>query len=107
MIRPLIAVLGIGLGLSACTPRPPASAASSPPAVVFFDWDKSTLSPQAMATIRQVAASYRSSGARITTVGNTDTSGPTDYNMALSIRRADAVKRAMMENGVPAAAIDT
>jgi phospholipid transport system substrate-binding protein len=115
MIKPLIAVIGTGLVLSACNPRPQALTALSPPSpsmaqapLVFFDWDKSNLSPQAMATISQAAASYRASGgARIMTVGNTDTSGSTGYNMALSIRRADAVKRALMENGVPAAAIET
>jgi ABC-type transporter MlaC component len=76
--------------------------------LVFFDWDKSTLSPQAIATIREAAAAYKATGgARIANVGNTDTSGSTDYNMALSIRRADAVKRALIQNGVPAAAIET
>jgi len=116
MIKPLIAVIGTGLLLGACNSRPQALTAPSPPSpsmarappVAFFDWDKSNLSPQAMATISQAAASYRASGsARIMTVGNTDTSGSTGYNMALSIRRADAVKRALMENGVPAAAIET
>lgn len=111
MIKPLVAVISAGLLLGACNPRPQTSTTSpsvaQAPPVVFFDWDKSNLSPQAMATISQAAAFYRASGARITTVGNTDTSGSTEYNMALSIRRADAVKRALIENGVPAAAIET
>ena len=114
MIKPLMAVVGTGLLLVACNPRSQAVTATTPSPsmaqapVVFFDWDKSNLSPQAMATISQAAASYRGSdGARIMTVGNTDTSGSTDYNMALSIRRADAVKRALIENGVPTAAIET
>ena len=116
MIKPLIAVVGIGLLLGACNSRPQAQTApSSPPlsmalapSLVFFDWDKSNLSPEAMATISQAAAAYKATGsARITNVGNTDTSGSTDYNMALSIRRADAVKSALIRNGVPAAAIET
>jgi OmpA family len=74
---------------------------------VFFDWDKSNLSPQAMATIGQAAAAYKATGsARIADVGNTDTSGSSGYNMALSMRRADAVRNALIQNGVPAAAID-
>jgi len=114
MIKPLIAVIGVGLSLGACdsqpqpltAPQPPSTAQA--PSLVFFDWDKSNLSPQAMATIREAAAAYKAtSGARITNVGNTDTSGSTDYNMALSIRRADAVKSALIQNGVPAAAIET
>ena len=37
--------------------------------------------------------------------GHTDTSGPEAYNMALSLRRANAVKDALVRNGVPAQAI--
>src|SRR5215216_1898458 len=91
MIKPLVAVFGIGLLLGACNSRPQALAAPPPliaqaPSVVFFDWDKSNLSPEAMATISQAAAAYKATGgARIANVGNTDTSGATDYNMALSI----------------------
>jgi phospholipid transport system substrate-binding protein len=116
MIKPLIAVIGTGLLLGACnlhpqaltTPTSPPLSMAQAPSVVFFDWDKSNLSPEAIATISQAAAAYEASGsARIMNVGNTDTSGSTDYNMALSIRRADAVKRVLMQNGVPAAAIET
>jgi phospholipid transport system substrate-binding protein len=114
MIKPLIAVIGVGLLVGACDSQPqPLTAAPPPsmaqaPALVFFDWDKTNLSPQAMTKISQAAAAYRVTGsARITNVGNTDTSGPTDYNMALSRRRADAVKNALIQNGVPAAVIET
>jgi len=37
--------------------------------------------------------------------GHTDTSGPEAYNMALSLRRANAVKDALVRDGVPAQAI--
>jgi len=116
MIKPLTAVIGIGLLLGACNSQPqkPTALSAPPPsmaqvpALVFFDWDKSNLSPRAMATISQAATAYKATGSpRITSVGNTDSSGSTDYNMALSIRRADAVKRALIQNGVPAAAIET
>ena len=113
MIKPLIAVIGAGLLLGACNSRPQALTTPPPsmaqaPWLVFFDWDKSSLSPQAMATVSQAAAAYKAtSGARISTVGNTDASGSTDYNMALSVRRADAVKSALIQNGVPAAAIES
>jgi hypothetical protein len=116
MIRPLIAVVGAALLLGACESQPQAVAPpqQSPPMaqgqsyLVFFDWDRSNLSPQALATISQAAAAYKSSGnARISAIGNTDTSGPPDYNMALSMRRAEAVKAALIQNGVPAASIET
>ena len=42
---------------------------------------------------------------RITATGHTDTSGPESYNMALSLRRANAVKDALVRDGVPAQAI--
>ena len=113
MIKPLIAVIGTGLLLGACHSPPQAQTAPSTSSLsmaraVFFDWDQSNLSPQAMATISQAAASYKATGgARISDVGNTDTSGSPGYNMALSNRRADAVKNALIQNGVPAAAIET
>ncbi|TAJ86536.1 OmpA family protein, partial [Reyranella sp.] len=43
--------------------------------------------------------------ARITATGHTDTSGSEQYNMALSLRRANAVKDALVREGVPATAI--
>ena len=74
--------------------------------MVFFDWDRSDLSPQALTTIRQAAGSYKTKGsARITATGHADRSGPDDYNMALSLRRANTVKDALVREGVPATAI--
>ncbi|MDP2330096.1 MAG: OmpA family protein [Reyranella sp.] len=86
---------------------PPAPAAVAPPSfMVFFDWDRSNLSAQALNTIKQAADAYKTKGnARITATGHTDTSGPEAYNMALSLRRANTVKDALVQNGVPATAI--
>ena len=87
-------------------PPPPAAAVAPPSFMVFFDWDRSNLSQQALTTIGQAAAAYKAKGnARITATGHTDTSGPEAYNMALSLRRANAVKDALVRNGVPATAI--
>jgi OOP family OmpA-OmpF porin len=79
----------------------------APPSfMVFFDWDRSNLSAQALNTIKQAADAYKTKGnARITATGHTDTSGPEAYNMALSLRRANTVKDALVQNGVPATAI--
>ena len=74
--------------------------------MVFFDWDRSNLSQQALNTIKQAADAFKQKGsARITATGHTDTSGPESYNMALSLRRANAVKDALVREGVPAQAI--
>ena len=88
-------------------PPPPAAAPVAPPSyMVFFDWDRSNLSAQALNTIKQAAQAYKTKGnARITATGHTDTSGSEQYNMALSLRRANAVKDALVREGVPATAI--
>ena len=74
--------------------------------MVFFDWDRYNLSQQALTTIQQAADSFKSTGAaRIVATGHADRSGPENYNMALSLRRANAVKDALVRDGVPAGAI--
>jgi len=71
--------------------------------LVFFDWDKSDITPEARQVISQASANTRKAGiTRITLTGHADRSGPERYNMALSLRRANAVKREMMRNGVAA-----
>jgi len=91
---------------AAAPPPPPAPMAAAPSYMVFFDWDRSNLSQQALATIQQAANTYKTKGsARITATGHADRSGPENYNMALSLRRANAVKDALVRDGVPATAI--
>lgn len=110
MLRKLLVVLATTLLVAACASEPPPP--PPPPAVapqsfmVFFDWDRSNLSAQAIQTVQQAAAAFKTRGsARITATGHTDTSGPDSYNMALSLRRANAVKDALVREGVPAQAI--
>jgi outer membrane protein OmpA-like peptidoglycan-associated protein len=75
----------------------------APSFMVFFDWDRSDLSAQALDTIRQAANAYKTQGgARVTATGHTDRSGPETYNMALSLRRANAVRDALVHEGVRA-----
>jgi OmpA-OmpF porin, OOP family len=88
-------------------PPPQQPTAVAPPSfMVFFDWDRANISDQALTTIRQAAGAFKTKGsARITATGHTDTSGPESYNMALSLRRANAVKDALVREGVPAQSI--
>ena len=87
-------------------PPPPPPMVTPPSFMVFFDWDRANLSAQALNTIKQAAGAYKQKGnARITATGHTDTSGTEAYNMALSLRRANAVKDALVREGVPATAI--
>ncbi|MCX7365141.1 MAG: OmpA family protein [Alphaproteobacteria bacterium] len=98
--------LQVKFGAPAAAPPPPPPPLAAPSFMVFFDWDRSNLSAQALNTIKQAAASYKTKGsARVTATGHTDKSGPEGYNMALSLRRANTVKDALVREGVPATAI--
>jgi opacity protein-like surface antigen len=94
-------------GPVAMAPAPaPVPGPVAPTFMVFFDWDRSDLSAQALNTIRQAANAFKTKGqARVTATGHADKSGPDQYNMALSLRRANAVKDALVREGVPATAI--
>jgi outer membrane protein OmpA-like peptidoglycan-associated protein len=73
---------------------------------VFFGFNKSQLTPQALATVRNAAkAAQRVGQASIRVVGHTDRSGSVSYNMALSLRRANSVKRALVTEGIAGSAI--
>jgi outer membrane protein OmpA-like peptidoglycan-associated protein len=102
----LLASVQVKFGAAPPPPPPPPPAVAPPSFMVFFDWDRSNLSQQALVTIKQAADAFKAKGsARITATGHTDTSGPEAYNMALSLRRANAVKDALVREGVPAQAI--
>jgi outer membrane protein OmpA-like peptidoglycan-associated protein len=103
-------VLGVRYAFYAPPPAPPAApapvAAPTPaPArsyLVFFDWDKATLTDRARQIIREAADnSTHVQYTRIEVNGYTDTSGSPQYNMGLSIRRADAVAAELVRDGVP------
>jgi len=98
--------LQIKFGAAAVAPPPAPPPVAAPSYMVFFDWDRSNLSAQALNTIKQAANAFKTKGnARITATGHADRSGPENYNMALSLRRANAVKDALVREGVPATAI--
>ncbi len=102
----IMASVQIKFGSAPAAPPPPPPAVAPPSFMVFFDWDRSNLSAQALNTIKQAANAFKQKGnARITATGHTDTSGSEQYNMALSLRRANAVKDALVREGVPATAI--
>jgi OOP family OmpA-OmpF porin len=104
----ILALAGVQYKFAAApaAPPPPPPMVAPPSFMVFFDWDRANLSAQALNTIKQAAGAYKAKGnARITATGHTDTSGAPAYNMALSLRRANAVKDALVREGVPATAI--
>ena len=71
--------------------------------LVLFDWDKSNIRPDAQATLdRALAAIQRRGEPAITVTGHADRSGPEDYNLPLSLRRADAVRDVLIGGAVAA-----
>ncbi len=75
---------------------------------VFFDFDKSSLSPEARRTIDAAADAVRSdSELQIVLVGKADLTGTDPYNMSLSHQRADIARDAFLADGVPLDRIDT
>ena len=108
MLKKLLAVAAAAFLISACAAEPPA--APPPPPVrnflVFFDFDRSTLTPRALDIIKEAAAVAKAGqNARVTCTGHTDAAGPANYNMALSLRRANTVKAALVAQGVPETSI--
>jgi OmpA-OmpF porin, OOP family len=70
--------------------------------IVFFDWDKDTITRDGMAIIQQAAAAYQSGApVQIQVTGYTDRSGSPGYNQRLSERRANNVAKALAGMGVP------
>jgi outer membrane protein OmpA-like peptidoglycan-associated protein len=104
-------LLGLRYNFGVAPPPPPAPAAvpAQAPArsyLVFFDWDKATLTDRARQIIREAADnSTKVQYTRIEVNGYTDTSGTPRYNQGLSVRRARAVQAELVKDGVPANAI--
>jgi OmpA-OmpF porin, OOP family len=104
------ALIGFRYAFNVAPPPPPVV----PPVVVpptrsylvFFDWDKATLTERARQIIREAAdASTKVQYTRIEVNGYTDTSGTPRYNQGLSVRRAEAVAAELVRDGVPRNAI--
>lgn len=69
--------------------------------LVFFDFDRSNLTEEALAIVAAAADAARQGNvARIVAAGHADTSGPADYNTGLSERRADAVRAELVRLGI-------
>jgi peptidoglycan-associated lipoprotein len=122
----LVAVLAIGLAMSACSRTPdnadamngaygtgggPGSLqefASSVGDRVFFDTDSTELNASAQATLDKQAA-WLSQYTRyaFTIEGHADERGTREYNFALGARRAEATKEYLVAKGISATRMKT
>jgi OOP family OmpA-OmpF porin len=89
-------------------PAPAAAPAKMAPAayIVFFDFDKSDLKPEARRIIASAAQAIKAGhGIKIQITGFTDTMGTVPYNIKLSYRRGNSVEQELVRDGVPAGSI--
>jgi outer membrane protein OmpA-like peptidoglycan-associated protein/opacity protein-like surface antigen len=83
-------------------PPPPPPACVAGPFMVFFDWDKDDITPQAAAILDNAASAYQTCGqAQVMIAGHADRSGSDQYNVGLSQRRAANVRSYLAGRGIP------
>ena len=76
--------------------------------MVFFDFNRSDLTIEAADILKKVADNAEKGKiVRLELTGHADRAGGDAYNMKLSQRRADAVKKQLVRLGLPAAEIST
>lgn len=112
-----VAAAAAAAALPAAVPPPtsvePAAGAVPPPPVsrdfnVYFATNSATLSPTARDIVRQAADSAKENApAHINVAGHTDTVGSAAFNQRLSVRRAEAIRKELVANGVAPDAIET
>jgi OOP family OmpA-OmpF porin len=84
------------------TPEPVKPACVAGPFMVFFDWDRDEITPQASAILDNAASAYQTCGqAQVMIAGHADKSGSDQYNVGLSQRRAANVRSYLAGRGIP------
>jgi len=111
------ATLGLSLKYSFAEaeqpPPPPPPATAPPPApvkkklvlrAVHFDFNKANIRPDAVPVLDEAAALLKQEpqSVGVLCIGHTDSVGSDEYNMKLSMRRAEAVKSYLVSRGIPA-----
>ena len=84
----------------------PVVAAVAQSYMVFFDFDKAILTPEAQRILASAASDFKNGGyIRIVVTGHTDTVGSKNHNQKLSDQRAAAIKSELQKLGVNVALI--
>jgi peptidoglycan-associated lipoprotein len=74
---------------------------------VFFDYDQSFITDQSRSTLdRKLPILRANAGLRLRISGHADERGSDEYNIALGQRRAAAVKRYLMDQGIDGGRLD-
>ena len=112
-------VIGLIFNFEAPAPAPVVEAIAAPPTspaadilarsyLVFFDWNKSEITMEAETIIKDAFNAAKAGNfVRINLTGYTDKSGAPSYNERLSLERAMAVKKKLLELGMKASEITT
>ena len=75
--------------------------------VFYFEYDSSTLTPAAAASLDAHIALLGTNDRSVRLEGHTDERGTRDYNMALGERRANAVRDYMAASGIASYRVET
>jgi len=87
----------------AVVPQAPAPEPITVPAELpktYFDFDQHTLTADAQRTVTDIAALLQQVDGLIRIDGHTDYTGTEDYNLTLSMRRANSVREALIAGGI-------
>ena len=68
--------------------------------IIYFDFDNSKLSEVSKSVLINFLDKNKNSVSRFIILGHTDTMGSKEYNISLSIRRAEAVKEILLKEGI-------
>ncbi len=74
---------------------------------LYFAFDDSTLTPRSDKQLQIVAEILKETGGKLDIAGHTDDQGSDEYNLALSRRRAESVREALIAHGVAPTQITT
>ncbi|VWX53174.1 OmpA family protein [Novosphingobium sp. 9U] len=97
----LLGTIGYNFGGAEAAPPPPAPVCNKGPYIVFFDWDKSDITPEAATILDSAVSAYANcESVPIMLAGYTDRSGSTQYNQGLSERRNASVRSYLTSHGI-------
>lgn len=74
---------------------------------VYFEFDSYALTAEAQENLRTMAAALKADPTlKLVVEGHTDARGSNEYNLSLSLKRAEAIKDFLSSEGVPPEAMD-